>query len=355
MDEATKNADIVKTLHKTLRNKVKKGFLPDQVWSDLLKDSDTLSEYSRAMSALALKHWPKDSSQSRIKWTHDVCLEYFYNGGMLKAVRRQFKQQLFRDLHKKGEIETKDEKLTIEVLLQNFDFGWKSLVGEKLVLLDVGSCFNAFKDFHQFLVFPIDIAPATEDVYKLDFLNISFKEIPKYFTPDESSLASQLCDNLTNNLLLKSVFDVVVFSLLLCYLPTPEQRLQCCVNAHISLRLYGLLVIITPDSSHQNRNANMMVSWRNALEGIGFVRYRYTKLDHLHCMAYLKITESVAVSSKDFSKYLFIPQDFQEIDYKLGDNKEFNDLDSGNFKLFSPQNNIDELAEVFNLAEVEFS
>ena len=67
-------------------------------------------------------------------------------------------------------------------------------------------------------------------------------------------------------------YDVVVFSLLLSYLPCTTQRLTCCVNAHRVLRLHGVLLVISPDSSHQNRHAALMVGWKHCIEAVGFHR-----------------------------------------------------------------------------------
>ena len=39
----------------------------------------------------------------------------------------------------------------------------------------------------------------------------------------------------------------------------------------------------------QHRNAPMIRSWRTALEALGFSRWRYVKLEHLHCMAFRKL------------------------------------------------------------------
>lgn len=107
-------------------------------------------------------------------------------------------------------------------------------------------------------------------------------------------------------------YDVVVFSLLLSYMPSTEQRLLCCINAHKALRLHGLLLIITPDSSHQNKHAEMMKSWKHCIEELGFHRWRYIKATHLHCMAFRKVRICVhyaLVSSNH--PMLYIPQDFQ--------------------------------------------
>lgn len=67
-------------------------------------------------------------------------------------------------------------------------------------------------------------------------------------------------------------YDVVVFSLLLSYLPCTTQRLTCCINAHRVLQLHGLLLVVSPDSSHQNKHAALMVKWKQCIEAIGFHR-----------------------------------------------------------------------------------
>ena len=108
-------------------------------------------------------------------------------------------------------------------------------------------------------------------------------------------------------------FHVVVFSLFLSYFPSPEQRWTCCKKAHQLLAINGLLLIITPDSSHQNRNAHMVKSWKLALESIGFVRWCYVKETHLHCMAFQKIAPCHQQECGNATaEMLFIPQDYHE-------------------------------------------
>jgi hypothetical protein len=36
-------------------------------------------------------------------------------------------------------------------------------------------------------------------------------------------------------------------------------------------------------------NAPMIKSWKKAIESLGFVRWHYIKLKHLHCMAFRKV------------------------------------------------------------------
>ena len=110
-------------------------------------------------------------------------------------------------------------------------------------------------------------------------------------------------------------FDVVVFSLLLSFLPLPLHRLDFCCKAHHLLVLHGVLLVITPDSSHQNKHAAMMKEWKTSIEAIGFHRWKYYKDAHLHCMAFRKSSASrLSYDSilENSSYHLGIPQDKHE-------------------------------------------
>lgn len=115
------------------------------------------------------------------------------------------------------------------------------------------------------------------------------------------------------NILPSEMFHVVVFSLLLSYFPSASQRWECCQKAHQLLQTNGLLLVVTPDSSHQNKNSAMIKSWKTAIESLGFVRFRYEKQTHLHCMAFRKVApcHSCIYGTGDASM-MYIPQDFQE-------------------------------------------
>ena len=115
---------------------------------------------------------------------------------------------------------------------------------------------------------------------------------------------------LQSNQLEAEYYHVVVFCLLLSYFPSPFQRWKCCIHAHQLLINNGLLLIITPDSSHQNRNSKMVKSWKEAIESIGFIRCKYAKLDHLHCMAFRKSCNVTKNDANDFAPLMYIPQDF---------------------------------------------
>lgn len=126
-----------------------------------------------------------------------------------------------------------------------------------------------------------------QSVYHCDFLHLEMTEPLQVAMDTLDTYVSNLKDPIER--LPRQIFHVVVFSLLLEYLPSAYQRWLCCQKAHSLLMLNGLLLIVTPDSHQQHRNAAMMKSWRVAIESMGFLRWRYIKLDHIHCMAFRKV------------------------------------------------------------------
>ncbi|XP_054093426.1 S-adenosylmethionine sensor upstream of mTORC1 isoform X3 [Callithrix jacchus] len=184
----------------------------------------------------------------------------------------------------------------------------------KIRLLDVGSCFNPFLKFEEFLTVGIDIVPAVESVYKCDFLNLQLQQPLQLAQDAIDAFLKQLKNPIDS--LPGELFHVVVFSLLLSYFPSPYQRWICCKKAHELLVLNGLLLIITPDSSHQNRHAMMMKSWKIAIESLGFKRFKYSKFSHMHLMAFRKISLKTTsdLVSRNYPGMLYIPQDFNSIE-----------------------------------------
>ena len=109
------------------------------------------------------------------------------------------------------------------------------------------------------------------------------------------------------------IFHIIVFSLLLSYFPSAVQRWECCRKAHRLLCTNGILLIVTPDSSHQNKNSAMIKSWKTGIESLGFVRWKYLKHTHLHCMAFRKVAPCHSYNHGNGSaEMMYIPQDFQE-------------------------------------------
>lgn len=131
-------------------------------------------------------------------------------------------------------------------------------------------------------------------------------------------------------------YDVVVFCLLLEYIPSPKQRFLCCQKAYNLLRLNGILCIVTPDSKHQNANVHLYKLWKITLGYLGFSRTKYEKQTHFHGMVFrkglckeaweldadreLSVTKKTNVRNKflginyeNINSEIYIPQDFQDL------------------------------------------
>ncbi|CAD5115624.1 DgyrCDS4579 [Dimorphilus gyrociliatus] len=282
MSEHQNLSSVIKETHAKLRKMFneKDSKSHELLWAEHCSKEEVLNEYATAMKDLATKHWSK-SPYTRINWCIDKMKEYFFEGG-LEKLRMKDERRL-----KHHGMTQDNENILIENCL-------KLPLEEKVRLLDVGSCYNPFESYNFVNCLPIDLCPASPTVRRCDFLQVPISE---GLTEYEDTI-SCLC---------KENFDVVVFSLLLEYFPSSEQRHICCEKAYEVLKGDGLLVIITPDSSHQNKNMNMIKSWKLAMENLGFTRWRYEKLQHLHCMAYRKFGKKRVFS--DNYKLLFIPQD----------------------------------------------
>ncbi|CAO2602782.1 S-adenosylmethionine sensor upstream of mTORC1, partial [Lemmus lemmus] len=306
--EQEKLSGVVKSVHRRLRKKYREVGDFDKIWREHCEDAETLCEYAVAMKNLADNHWAKTcEGEGRIEWCCSICREYFQNGGKRKALEKDEKRAVLAT--KTTPALTVHESSKLEGRLTNLSF-----TSQKIRLLDVGSCFNPFLKFEEFLTVGIDIVPAVESVYKCDFLNLQLQQPLQLAQDAIDAFLKQLKNPIDS--LPGELFDVVVFSLLLSYFPSPYQRWICCKKAHELLVLNGLLLIITPDSSHQNRHAMMMKSWKIAIESLGFKRFKYSKFSHMHLMAFrktsLKTTSDLV--SRNYPGMLYIPQDFNSVE-----------------------------------------
>ena len=148
--------------------------------------------------------------------------------------------------------------------------------------MDVGSCHNPLLKFfsnedNRFDLMAIDLSPACDTVLRGDFIQIPLN--------DENH---EIIENDLVNLKRNS-FEAVIFCLLLEYLPTAELRLKAVEKAIDLLKPFGILLIVTPDSSHQGKNQHQMKSWRLAMAKLGMVRIYIDKLKHVTCLGYVKI------------------------------------------------------------------
>ncbi|XP_030222866.1 S-adenosylmethionine sensor upstream of mTORC1 isoform X1 [Gadus morhua] len=299
--EQEKLSGVVKNVHRKLRRKYKEVGDFEKIWREHCEDERTLSEYALAMKNLADHHWAnKCEGEGRIEWCRRVCQEYFLDGGMKRMLEKDEKNARLAAVQAAVSLSAQPSApLPSSVPHRG-----------KMRLLDVGSCFNPFLEFDEFLTVGIDIVPAVESVYKCDFLNLQLQQ-PLELAGDAVEAFLRLLRS-PIDALPAQLFHVVVFSLLLSYFPSPYQRWICCKKAHELLALHGLLLIITPDSSHQNRHALMMRSWRVAVESLGFRRCKYVKFAHMHLLAFRKVSLATSsdLVSQNYPEMLYIPQDF---------------------------------------------
>ncbi|KAJ3596405.1 hypothetical protein NHX12_002812 [Muraenolepis orangiensis] len=300
-EEQEKLSGVVKSVHRKLRRKYKEVGDFEKIWREHCEDERTLSEYALAMKNLADHHWAnKCEGEGRIEWCRSVCQEYFLEGGMKRLLEKDGKNARMAAL----------PTAAAPFGGQPSTPATSSAPRGKMRLLDVGSCFNPFLEFDEFLTVGIDIVPAVESVYKCDFLNLQLQQPLQLAGDAVDAFLRQLRSPI--DALPAQLFHVAVFSLLLSYFPSPYQRWICCKKAHELLALNGLLLIITPDSSHQNRHALMMRSWRVAVESLGFRRCKYVKFSHMHLLAFRKVSLATGsdLVSRNYPEMLYIPQDF---------------------------------------------
>ncbi|EAA14881.3 AGAP008978-PA [Anopheles gambiae str. PEST] len=266
---------LIKSVHQRLRDSAKQQD-PEAVWKEHVRDAGLLKSYAEAMHKLATCYWDRTMevsckrSNSRIEWV------------VMQAIDGIGHQPAHRPY-------------TID----------------RIRLLDVGSCYDPFACFPDFDVTAIDIAPACASVWHCDFLEA---EILKSITEPLVSVEHHSIEAFPSE-----HYDAIVFSLLLEYLPSPDQRLQCCRKAYELLKPEGILLIITPDSRHQGANAKLMKNWRYTLGLMGFGRIKIEKLEHVTCMVYRKcIFPAVSKRWCDIHREAYmqpvlnIPQDFNE-------------------------------------------
>ncbi|XP_050078097.1 S-adenosylmethionine sensor upstream of mTORC1 [Anopheles maculipalpis] len=289
---------LIKSVHQRLRDSAKQQD-PEAVWKEHVRDEDLLKSYAEAMHKLATCYWDRTMevsckrSNSRIEWVVASCRSYFHGATPLLY--------LFRE---------KDDKV-----MQAIDAGYRHehrpYTIDRIKLLDVGSCYDPFACFPDFDVTAIDIAPARPSVWHCDFLEVEVNQhLTTPFTSEEHlSITAFPGDH----------YDAIVFSLLLEYLPSSDQRLRCCQKAYDLLKPEGILLVITPDSRHQGANAKLMKNWRYTLGLMGFSRIKIEKLEHVTCMVFRKcIFPAVGKRWCDIHREAYmqpvlnIPQDFNE-------------------------------------------
>ena len=350
--EDRKLADLIKTTHSSLREKIQLAYahnsrikieIEDSIWNEhadarmvneiatLPSDPNTSSTpwcYSQAMKKLADCHWniniDNDSNNSggcsRTEWLKSHIEKYFESDQTRFCARLEKR----KNYNKLGKTEPIVEEHKIDRF--NVDDSFKT----EVKILDVGSCHNPLKQ--EFLNKPvnitaIDLCPSAESVFKCDFLRVSIAKTDKLFAASNHN--SNEIDQLEEN-----GFDVVVFCLFLEYLPSPRLRHKACVRAKKLLKDNGLLLIVTPDSSRNHaKNETQMKSWRVAMANMGLLRIYTEKQRHLRCLGFVKVDESrfADICAEESSKLkLKLSQD--------SSNSNYSEMDEYDL-LYIPQDN----------------
>ncbi|CRL08573.1 CLUMA_CG021382, isoform A [Clunio marinus] len=258
-EEHRKLASTIKSIHMELRD-LTKEFGADEAWKRHINDKKIRTIYAESMRKLAEIHWVHNQPlDDRIQWTINFCDYYFQKDEINRWKEKDLK--VLQKLKDEGFVKILNEFSDIQI-----DF--------KLEVLDVGSSGNFFKH-ERFNVIPIDISPSHDSVYYCDFLSVSIDQ-------------ELQCNSNSIETLPREFFHVVIFCLLLEYLPTSQQRIKCCEKAFKALKTEGILVIITPDSNHEMKNSKQIKNWRWTLAVMGFQRIKFEKLKNLTCMVFRK-------------------------------------------------------------------
>ena len=140
------------------------GKSADELWREHIRDRDGLHAYSVAMQRLATGSWAGREDGGRISWCVEASGGYF---------SRHLEHLLLKDLRRLGHgMPTLVPPSLLPASAEAVTETVSALHGRAWRLLDVGSCYNPFQAWPQFVVTAIDIAPATE--VQLAELRLSF-------------------------------------------------------------------------------------------------------------------------------------------------------------------------------------
>lgn len=317
-------------------------------WRAVATDSASLAAYSAAASAMGTRKWVMDCND----WMETFALSFFKYG----TARRHF----VREHQRKHDPEKKHANTSslVKQLVKDLT-SVDNPHGTRIKLLDVGSCYNPIgrsDNTDVFDVTALDLYPADPSVYQCDFLNVDIGDVDSQpqITPiqsddtsrDSVQLPSRDKQRLTS--LPKGSFDVVTMSLVLNYLPSPEQRLAMIRNARALLRTPpapvlgpgggitnsphsgGLLLIAEKESIFgslessietvgQNKMA-LLSSWKQAIinEGFSLVKYQVLASENKrtsHVFAFAATNPAVdppvcAEANQQEAPKMWIRQDF---------------------------------------------
>ena len=176
-------------------------------------------------------------------------------------------------------------------------------------LLDVGSCWDFYREyerkrtyFSKCKVAAFDLAPenGADDVLEGDFLDVQFFDHIEDGNGAETLLKKSSSSSKRLVGLKLCSFNIVVLSLVLTYVPTPESRFQMIINARKCLKGDGdgLLMIIEPHGFDKSKENLVAKTWQKTIESVGFEALVNSKTrDGLHLLIF-KTSSSPPLSSE---------------------------------------------------------
>lgn len=66
----------------------------ESVWKEHCSNTSLLRKYSTSMKELAVEHWGENNLR-RMEWCKNVCVEYFFEGGCEKCLKKDCRRILF--------------------------------------------------------------------------------------------------------------------------------------------------------------------------------------------------------------------------------------------------------------------
>ena len=165
-------------------------------------------------------------------------------------------------------------------------------------LLDVGSCWDFYREyerkrtyFSKCKVAAFDLAPenGADDVLEGDFLDVQFFDHIEDGNGAETLLKKSSSSSKRLVGLKLCSFNIVVLSLVLTYVPTPESRFQMIINARKCLKGDGdgLLMIIEPHGFDKSKENLVAKTWQKTIESVGFEALVNSKTrDGLHLLIF---------------------------------------------------------------------
>lgn len=328
-------------------------------WTDVAADQASLAKYSEAASAMGARKWVMDCNE----WMETFAVSYFKHGTARKHYVKEY--QAKHGLPRNDTV-LKELLNSLPKDLTTVD----SPHGNRIKLLDVGSCYNPIgrsNNDSSLDVTALDLYPADPSVYQADFLNLTVGAkdsqpqvetvtlSPSTHSNETSDTSASQVSNMESKRLLslpESSFDVVTMSLVLNYLPSPEQRIAMIRKARKLLRSppalndstqpsttphrTGLLLIAEKESifalsEHaiesvgQNKMA-LLSGWKQAIANEGFSLVKYQMLhsgpkraSHVFAFATTNSNDSTAETISETSlegkepPKLWIRQDFEVI------------------------------------------